>query len=68
MSGNLTASDHLSQFEIIPNTFGNIASNKSNIYERGWSKFDQENVTLNYFSIGWEDLLKIDEVNVDNST
>ena len=41
-SVNLTAtiSDHLPQFEIIPNTFGNISDNKSNIYERGWSKFD----------------------------
>ena len=67
MSGNLTASDHLPQFVVIPNSFGNIASKKSNIYERGWSKFDQENFTPNYFSIGWEDLLKIDELNVDNS-
>ena len=34
--GNLTAtiSDHLPQFEIIPNMFGNISGNKSNIYER----------------------------------
>ena len=36
ISGNLTAiiSDHLSQFSIIPNMFGNIPGNKSNIYER----------------------------------
>ena len=42
ISGNLTAtiSDHLPQFAIIPNMFGNILSNKSNIYERDWSKFD----------------------------
>ena len=34
--GNLTAtiSDHLPQFSIIPNMFGNISGNKSNIYER----------------------------------
>ena len=31
-------------------------------------KFDQENFILNYFSVEWEDLLKIDELNVDNST
>ena len=45
VSGNLTAtiSDHLPQFAIIPNIFGNIPGNKSNIYERDWSKFDQEN-------------------------
>ena len=48
--------------------FGNILSNKSNIHERDWSKFDQENFILDYFSVDWEDLLKIDELNADNST
>ena len=35
ISGNLmaTISDHLPQFAIIPNMFGNILGNKSNIYE-----------------------------------
>ena len=70
ISGNLTAtiSDHLPQFSIIPNMFGNIPGNKSNIYERDWSKFDRENFILDYFSVEWEDLLKIDELNADNST
>ena len=70
ISGNLTAtiSDHLPQFSIIPNMFGNIPGNKSNIYERGWSKFDRENFILVYFSVEWEDLLKIDEINADKST
>ena len=69
ISGNLTAtiSDHLPQFAIIPNMFGNIPGNKSNIYERDWSKFDQENFILDY-SVDWEDLLKIDELKADNST
>ena len=69
ISGNLTAtiSDHLPQFAIIPNMFGNISGNKSNIYERDWSKFDWENFILDY-SVDWEDLLKFDELNVDNST
>ena len=69
-SGNLntTISDHLPQFAIIPNMFGNITGNKSNIYERDWSKFDEENFILDYFSVDWEDLLKIDELNADNST
>ena len=42
ISGNLTAtiSDHLTQFAIIPNIFGNISGNKYNVYERDWSKFD----------------------------
>ena len=43
-------------------------SNKFNIYERDWNKFDGKNFILDYFSIDWEDLLKIDELNVDNST
>ena len=68
--GNLTAtiSDHLPQFSIIPNMFGNISGNKSKIYERDWSKFDRENFILDYFSVDWEVLLKRDEKNVDNST
>ena len=70
ITGHLTAtiSDHLPQFAIIPNMFGNIPGNKSNIYERDWSKFDQEKFILDYFSVDWEDLLKINELNADNST
>ena len=51
ISGNLTAtiSYHLHQFSIISNMFGNIPGNKSNIYERDWSKFDRENFILDYF-------------------
>ena len=48
--------------------FGNIPGNKSNIYERDWPKFDQENFILDYFSVDWEDLVKINELNADNST
>ena len=48
--------------------FGDIPGNKSNIYERDWSKFDRENFILDYFSVEWEDLLKTDELNADNST
>ena len=68
--GNLTAtiSDHLPQSSIILNMFSNISGNKSNIYERDWSKFDQENFIIDYFSADWVDLLKIDELNADNST
>ena len=70
ISGNITAtiSDHLLLFSIISNMFGNISGVKSNIYERGWSKFERENFILDYFSFEWEDLLKIDELNADNST
>ena len=64
MSGNLTAAifDHLPQFSIILNMFGNISGNRSNIYERDWSKFDPKNFILGYFSVDWEDLLKTDEL------
>ena len=51
-------SDHLPQFAIIPNIFGNISGNKSNIFESGWSNFHSEKFILDYFSVDWEDLLK----------
>ena len=63
-----TISDHLPQFSIIPNLFCNISGNKCNIYERDWSKYDHANFILDYFSVDWEDLLKTDELNADNST
>ena len=46
--------------------FGNISGNKSNIYERDWSKF--ENSILDYFAVDYfsVDLLKINELNADN--
>ena len=70
ISGSLTAaiSDHLPQFAIIPNIFGNISGNEYNIHEKDWSKFDRENFILDYFSVDWEDLLKINKLNADNST
>ena len=70
VSGNLTAtiSNHLLQFAIIPNMFGNVIGNKLKIYERDWSKFDRENFILDFFSVEWEDLLKNDELNADTST
>ena len=57
ISSNLTAtiSEHLPQFLIVPNIFSNPLSNKSNIYERDWSNFDQENFILDYFSIDWNE-------------
>ena len=70
ISGNLTAtiSDHLPQFAVIRNIFGNISGNKYTIYQRYCSKFDRENYILDYFSAEWEELLKIDKLNADNST
>ena len=62
ISSNLTATifDHLLQFAIISNFFGNILGNEQNIYEKNWSKFDLENFILDHFSSDWETLLKTD--------
>ena len=70
VSGNLTAtiSEHLSQIMIVPNVFANTPSNRSNIYERDWSNFDQVNFVLDYFSIDWDDTIKIKEEKIDYST
>ena len=70
ISGKLTAtiSDHLPQLRLIPSMFDNISGNKSDIYERDWPKCDWENFILDYFSVDWEDLLKIDDLNPDDST
>ena len=67
ISGNVTAtiSDHLPQFLIALNVFANPFSNKSNSFERNWSNFNQENFILDYFSIDWEALLKIEQQNIN---
>ena len=51
ISGNITAaiSDHLPQFLIAPNIFSNPKSTKLNIFERDWSKFDQETLFLTIY-------------------
>ena len=53
---------------IVPNVFDNPLSNRSNIYERDWSNFDQVNFVLDYFSIDWDDTIKIKEEKIDYST
>ena len=59
ISGNLTASisDHLPQFLVAPNIFFNASYPKSDNYERGWSRFDQEKFVLDYFSVEWHNVL-----------
>ena len=63
ISGNsaATISDHLPQFIILPNIFSNPPSNKTNIYERGWFNFVQENFILDYFSVDWNSLINNDK-------
>ena len=59
ISGNLTASIsyHLPQFLVAPNIFFNGSYPKSNNYERDWSRLDQENFVLDYFSVKWDNVL-----------
>ena len=40
---------------------------KSNIYERGWNKFDQENLILDYLAVDWADIIKSEKKNIDSS-
>ena len=58
-SGNTTTniSDHLLRFSLVPNILSNPSTQKSNYYERDWSKFKQENFILDYFDKDWTDLL-----------
>ena len=56
------------QFLISPNTLANPLSNKSNVFEMGLSKFDQENFILDYFDIDCSNLLNINQKNVDLTT
>ena len=50
ISGNLTAtiSDHLTQILFARNIHSNPSYNRSNIFERDWSKFNKENFILDY--------------------
>ena len=68
-SGNTTTdiSDHLLRFSLVPNILSNPSTQKSNYYERDWSKFKQENFILDYFDKDWADLLQIDQQNVNLS-
>ena len=69
LSGNLTAtsSDHFPQFLLAPNILLNSSSTlRSNKYERDWSRFDQEHFILDYLSIGWDNLLLVSNMNIDN--
>ena len=70
ISGNITGtiSDHLPQFTFVPNILSNLSAQKSNYYERDWSKFKQENFIIDCFDKDWADLLQTDQQNVNLST
>ena len=67
ISGNITAtiSDHLPQF--LGNVLSKAACQKSNIYERNWSKFIQTDFVLDYFDKDWSNLLQLDQQDVNLS-
>ena len=68
--GNITTtvSEHLPQFLISPKAFANQTSNKYNVFEREWLKFDQKTFSLDYFDINWSNFLNLNEKNVDLTT
>ena len=60
-------SDDLPQFLIVPDIFLNSSPPKSNIYERDWNNFDQENFILDYLAVDWADVIKSEKKNIDFS-
>ena len=69
IAGNLTTtiSDHLPQFLIALDIFCNPPANKTNIFERNYSKFSHENLYLDYFDTNLSNLLKLDIQNIELS-
>ena len=66
LSGNISAtiSDHLPQFSFASNIISNDSYQKSNIYERIWSKFIQTVFLLDYFDKDWSSVLQLDQQDV----
>ena len=60
-------SDHLPQFLLVPDVLSNPSCQKSNIYERDWSKFIQQNFVLDYFDKDWSDVFQLDQKDVNLS-
>ena len=69
ISGNISASisDHLPQFSIIADIFSNKPFPKSNVFERDWSNFDQQNFVLDFFSIDWKHNLNLENKDINGS-
>ena len=69
ISGNLiaTISNHLPLFIISQIFFSNPPSNKSNIYEKNWFNFVQENFILDHFSVEWNSIINNYNKDVDLS-
>ena len=69
ISGSLTAtiSDHLPQYLFAPNILSNPSYNRSNLFDRDWSKFKNKNFILDYFEKNWSDIIQLDQQNMDGS-
>ena len=57
----------LPQFIILPNIFSYPPSTESNVNERDWSNFVQENFILDSFSVDWNSLINNHNKDVDHS-
>ena len=69
ISGNITAtiSDHLPQFIFAPNVISRTSCQKSNTYEKDWSKFIQTDIVLDYFYKDWSYFLQLDQQDLNLS-
>ena len=69
ISGNITAtiSDHLPQFLFAPNVLSKASGQKSNIYERDWSKFIHTDFVLDCFDKDWSNVLQLDQQDINLS-
>ena len=69
ISGNITTtiSDHLPQFVFAPNVLSKASGQKSNIYERDWSKFIQTDFVLDCFDKDWSNVLQLDQQDINLS-
>ena len=61
ISGNITAtiSDHLPQVLFAPYAFSKASCQKSNVYERDWSKFIQTVFAFDYFDKNWSNAFQL---------
>ena len=70
VSGSLTAtvSDHLPQVVVVSKHFSNPPlGSKSDIYERVWDNFDQENFILDYLARDFSSVIKKEQAGVNLS-
>ena len=69
ISGNITATipDHLPQFLFAPNVLLKASCQKSNIFERDWSKVIQTDFVLDCFDKDWSNVLQLEQQDVNLS-